>query len=321
MENAIENLPKTIDEFLDFAISVTKNLQAVHKKHGVHGFICPENLNWESGSFKTEMADTTQKNEEILTDPALLRYASPEHSKRNDLQIDYRADLYSLGTVFYELLVGEPPFVSKDPLELIHSHLARDIIEPHKRRKDIPKQISSIIMHLLEKEVENRYQFVNGLQRDLEKCLHQWEQKGNIEEFELGKSDFSGKVSISKKIYGREKELNRLLESLEKISNGGREFFALSGYSGVGKTSLVHEYQKDARTKPNLFIEGKFDQNQKSKPYVAWIKAFNKLVNHLLMESRELLVKRKTEIQKALGTNGKVLTDVFQVILKKIMPN
>ena len=312
MENVGICPPMTIDGFLALSISVTKSLVDIHKKGGIHGFVNPKNINWEKGSLKTEMVDSKKNNKKLLMDPARLPYVSPEQTQRFDIQIDQRSDLYSLGIIFYELLVGETPFVSKDPLELIHSHLALDVLEPHICRKEIPKQISSIIMLLLEKDVNKRYQSSNKLQIDLEKCHHQWKEKGIIEEFELEKTIFSSNDWISKKIYGRDKELNNLIESFERISSGKRELFAISGSPGAGKTTLVHRFTNDSRTEPCLAIEGKFDQYHYNKPYSAWTQAFNKLVQLILMESQDRLSNWRTEIQKAVGRNGKVLTDVFQ---------
>ena len=311
MEKIRDQLTMTFVEFLDFAISITNDLAETHKRGAHYGIICPESIDWERGRLKTEIPGLTQRDETLLSDATQLIYVSPEQTRPTHLKTDCRADLYSLGIIFYELLVGEPPFTSTDPLELIHSHLAREVIEPFKRRREIPKQISSVIMRLLEKEVKIRYQSAIGLQFDLEQCRQQWKDKGVIEEFALAKIDYGDRVSISKKFYGREKELSELIESFEKASAGRSEFFLLSGYSGVGKTALVHEFKKDTFSKPSLFIEGKFDQFQKNKPYLAWIQAFEELAKRLLMEDQDRLSAWKTEIQKAIGDNGKILTDVF----------
>jgi len=165
---------------------------------------------------------------------------------------------------------------------------------------------------LLEKNTDDRYQSAYGLQHDLERCARQWKQKGSIKQFELGKSDLTGIFRIPQKLYGRENELKTLLDSFERISTGGTELFMVAGYSGVGKSALVHEVQKPITAKRGFFIEGKFDQYKRNIPYFAWRQAFSALVNHLLMESDDRLADWKTRILEAVGPNGKVLTDVIQ---------
>ena len=301
-----------IKEFIDFAISVSASLVKTHKEEQIHGAICPENINWDQKNLKAELVDLSNRDKKPLLNKACLPYISPEQTGRINLQVDYRTDLYSLGIVFFEILVGKPPFFSNDTMEMIHLHIAGIPPEPHAKRVEVPEQISNIILRLLQKNPDGRYQSAYGLQHDLELCARQWKQNGSIKPFELGKSDLKGIFRIPQKLYGRENELKTLLDSFERITTNSKELIIVTGYSGVGKSVLVKEVQKPIAAKRGYFIEGKFDQYQRNIPYFAWQQAFNALVNYLLMESDERLADWKARILEAVGPNGKVLTDIIR---------
>ncbi len=194
---------------------------------------------------------------------------------------------------------------------MIHSHIAKSATPPHERRAKVPEPISNIVMRLLEKDAEERYQSAFGLQHDLERCVEQLTKSGSIEAFELGESDFSGLFQIPQKLYGREDELKTLLDSYDRIAAGAAELFLVAGYSGTGKSALIHEVDKPIIGKRGYFIEGKFDQYQRNTPYFAWERAFSEFVNHLLMESETRLAAWKELILDTVGPNGRVLTDVI----------
>ncbi len=223
-------------------------------------------------------------------------------------RLDYRTDFYSLGVVFYQLLTGRLPFVGDDPLEMMHSHIAKRPSTSHELRPEIPEQISAIVNRLLEKNAEDRYQSAFGLVHDLKRCAELLVKSGSIDRFELGKSDYTGGFLIPQKLYGREDEINILLDSFERISGGTTELMLVAGYSGIGKTALVHEVQKPLTQKRGYFVEGKFDLYQRNIPYFAWGQAFDLLMNHLLMESEGQLNTWKTDILEVVSPNGKVLT-------------
>ena len=303
----------SLQQFLDFGISISGRLNDIHQKDLIHADIRPGNIGWDSNAEVCEFAEPADIEAQLpLFDRARLPYISPEQTGRMNRRVDYRTDLYSLGVVLYQMLVGKPPFVADDPLEMIHIHIASMPPTPHTRRAEVPEQISAIIMRLLQKNADDRYQSAFGLQHDLEQCARQWKKNGSIKPFELGKSDLIGIFQIPQKLYSRENELKTLLDSFERISTGGTELFMVSGYSGVGKSALVHEIQKPITMKRGFFIEGKFDQYQRNIPYFAWQQAFSTLVNHLLMESDDRLAEWKTRILEAVGPNGKVLTDIIQ---------
>jgi PAS domain S-box-containing protein len=196
-------------------------------------------------------------------------------------------------------------------LEMIHSHIAKKPAPAHEINADIPEPISAIIMRLLEKNAIDRYQSVFGLRRDLERSIEQLDAEGSIQPFELGESDFTGVFLIPQKLYGREDEVRGLLETFERVSEGTAELLLVAGYSGVGKTALVHEVQKSITVKRGYFIEGKFDQYQRNIPYSAWGQALGGFVTHLLMKSESQLENWKAQILEAVGLSGNLLTDMI----------
>ena len=311
-QNIVDVAPLSIQHFLDFGISISGRLDDIHNKDLIHGDIRPENISWDS---KTKVCELTKpvtiETRLTLLNSARLPYISPEQTGRINRQVDYRTDLYSLGAVFYELLTGNPPFISEDPLELIHSHIAKSPTPPNELGAEVPVQISKIVMRLLKKNAEDRYQSASGLQSDLERCDAQLSGTGKLEEFKLRESDFAGVFTISQKLYGRDNEIKILLNAFDQISEKNKKLLLVYGYSGVGKSALVHEAHKPITARRGYFIEGKFDQYQLNNPYFAWGQAFSALVNYLLMESEAQLTAWKTTILGAVWPNGKVLTDFY----------
>ena len=310
-----------LKEFLSFSISIAGELHDFHNTDLVYGNICPENIILEPETRKPTLINSTS----IITGQSPIKvghlpYMSPEQTGRMKRGIDFRSDLYSLGSVFYELLTGLPPFISSDMLGVVHSHIAKTPKPLHELNADVPVQISAIVMRLLEKNPEDRYQTALGLQKDLEKCDGQLTSKGRIENFKLGGADFSGRLQFSQKLIGREDELKTLLNYFEKSSQGAAELVLVSGFSGVGKSTLVHEVQRHVNKKQGYFIKGKFNQSQNIIPYSAWGQAFNELVTCLLMENEKLLTTLRKQILEEIGPNGKVLTGVISNIESVIGP-
>jgi PAS domain S-box-containing protein len=303
--------PLPLSQFLSFGVAMCAALNELHKKDQVHTDIRPQNIQWYPENSKVELAHAAEGGNASLFSDTRLPYISPEQTGRMNRRVDYRTDLYSLGVVFYELLTGEPPFLSDDSLEMIHSHIAKKPAPAHEINADIPEPISAIIMRLLEKNAIDRYQSVFGLRRDLERSIEQLDAEGSIQPFELGESDFTGVFLIPQKLYGREDEVRGLLETFERVSEGTAELLLVAGYSGVGKTALVHEVQKSITVKRGYFIEGKFDQYQRNIPYSAWGQALGGFVTHLLMESESQLENWKAQILEAVGLSGNLLTDMI----------
>ncbi len=303
--------PLPLPQFLSFGVALCDALNELHKKDQIHTDIRPQNIHWDSENSKVELAHAPEGGNTSLLIDTRLPYMSPEQTGRMNRRVDYRTDFYSLGVAFYELLTGEPPFLSEDSLEMVHDHIAKKPAPAHERNAEIPEQVSAIVMRLLEKNAEDRYQSALGLRNDLERCAEQLRSSDNIELFKLGESDFTGVFRIPQKLYGRDKEVKDLLKAFERVSNGSAEALLVAGYSGVGKTALVREVQKPISAKWGYFIEGKFDQFQRNIPYFAWGQAFDELVSHLLMESEIQLKNWKSQILEAVGLNGKLITDVI----------
>lgn len=321
LKQAFVHKDKSIRDFLRAAIQICQTLGEVHQADIIHKDINSNNILWipeenqaviidfgisSKISLKTQNLGNPEKLQGTLT------YISPEQTGRMNRVVDYRTDLYSLGVVFYELLTKQLPFQSDDALELVHSHLALSPKPLTELRPEIPDIVSDVVLKLLAKDAENRYQSAFGLQADLIRILEAYansDGRKRIESFTLGENDFSGKLQIPQKLYGRDKEQEAILNAYERSTSGSTELILVSGYSGVGKSALIHEIHRPLTEKRGYFIEGKFDQYQRNVPYFAWTQAFKSFVNYLLTEDYASLEKWKARIMAAVGNNGKVLTE------------
>lgn len=307
--------------FLHIAIQLAEGLEELHLHQIIHKNINPNNIiiNLETGEAKLTDLSLASRGFTLLhvsMNPSQLleghlMYISPEQTGRMNRVLDYRTDFYSLGIVLYEMLVGHPPFQSSEVIELVHCHLAKQALAPHLIDPLIPKALSNIILKLLEKMAEARYQSAHGLKMDLTSCLNQFQVRGNIEEFCCGLRDMNDKFSIPQKLYGRDAEINKLLQTFKHVSQGHRHILFITGYSGIGKTSLVQEMYQPITQKRGYFISGKFDQYQRNIPYSAIVKALTTLVQQLLTESEAQLQQWRTTLLNALGTQGQVMIEVI----------
>jgi predicted ATPase/signal transduction histidine kinase/CheY-like chemotaxis protein len=311
--------PLLVKEFLPLAIQISDSLGHLHAANLIHKDINPSNIVWEPVSKQLKIIDfgiasrlprenPTLKSPEQLE--GTLAYLSPEQTGRINRSMDYRTDLYSLGVTCYEMLTGFVPFTATDAMELVHCHIAKTPTPLCDVNPSIPPIISDIVLKLLEKNAEDRYQSAFGIKADLQECQLQLAKTAQIEFFQLAQNDFSGKLQIPQKLYGRENEINTLLQAFERVSEGVTEMMLVAGYSGVGKTALVHEVHKPMTSKRGYFAAGKFDQFQKNIPYSAITQAFNEFCRYLLMESAETLAVWQTKILEAVGNNGQVIIDV-----------
>ncbi|MDM8557215.1 ATP-binding sensor histidine kinase [Candidatus Parabeggiatoa sp. HSG14] len=322
LKQLIENRPLTLKDFLPLAIETADSLSKIHAANIIHKDINPSNIIVNSDTKLLKIIDfgiasrlprenPTLKNPEQLE--GTLAYLSPEQTGRINRSMDYRTDLYSLGVTFYELLTRQLPFDATDAMELVHCHIAKTPTPVCDVNPDVPPIVSDLIMKLLAKNAEDRYQSAFGVKADLEKCQ---ENLTGLEDlsglpFELAQNDFSGKFEIPQKLYGRDNEVNTLLQAFERVSLGKTEMMLVAGYSGVGKTALVHEVHKPMTEKRGYFTAGKFDQFQKNIPYSAITQAFNEFCRYLLMENTEVLANWKTKILDAVGDNGQIIIDVI----------
>ncbi|MBD1870501.1 AAA family ATPase, partial [Cyanobacteria bacterium FACHB-471] len=253
-------------------------------------------------------------------------YLSPEQTGRMNRMLDYRADFYSLGATFYKLLTGQLPFPTRDLLELVHCHIATPPIPPHELNATIPQPVSNLIMKLMAKNAEDRYQSAWGIKADLERCAQQLAETGQINTISLGLQDVSEQFRIPQKLYGREAEIEALWVAFDRVTGnresgaGNREkhptpscseMMLVSGYSGIGKTALVQELHKPITAKHGYFISGKFDQFGRNIPYSAIVDALQKLVQQLLGEPNEQVEVWRSRLLSALGNNGQIIIDVI----------
>lgn len=241
---------------------------------------------------------------------SILPYISPEQTGRTNRSLDHRSDLYSLGVTFYEIITGKKPFEGNDPLELIYSHLARIPAAPHVVNPAVPPILSAIIMKLLAKNAEDRYQSAYGLKFDLDRVLEHWQEISTLD-FSLGEKDFSGKLQIPQKLYGRSGAIDTLLDNLELTITGGRKAVFISGESGTGKSAIVQEVRKPITENKGFYIQGKFDQFARNIPYSAWIEIFRDFVNQLLTAEEKEIQKWRNLLLHALGNSTGVLTDLI----------
>ncbi|WP_442921722.1 AAA family ATPase [Microcoleus sp. Aus8_D2] len=326
----------SLTEFLKISLQVTDILEYLYQSRVIHKDIKPANILINRETKQVKLIDFSIasllpiETQEILNPNILegtLAYISPEQTWRMNRGIDYRSDLYSLGVTFYELLTGKLPFVSDDPMELVHCHLAKQPIASHTIKPAIPLILSQIVDKLMAKNAENRYQSVLGLKHDLETCLAQLQATGKIDDFELGKRDITDRFIISEKLYGRETEVETLLQAFDRVANppqpgglGGVEMMLVAGFSGIGKTAIVNEVHKPIVQQRGYFIKGKFDQFNRNIPLGALVQAFRDLMGQLLSESDVQLAAWKAKILDAVGENGQVIVDVIPELEQIIAP-
>jgi len=348
-----------LKEFLRLAIRISDILGAIHQQHIMHKDINPSNIVWNPDTDQLKIIDfgistTLSREQPEIRNPEVLEgtlaYISPEQTGRMNRAMDYRTDLYSLGATFYHLLTGQLPFQKSDAMELVHCHLAKmpvppcelpgvsnfnltaeSPIPPNSQNKFCTPQIlSAIILKLMAKNVEDRYQNAFGLKADLQQCLDQLKMTGSIEAFDIGQHDMPDRFQIPQKLYGREQEIDTLLAVFDRVSTnsppgrgrggyspleGGQggvsELILVAGYAGIGKSSLVNEIQKPIVEKRGYFISGKFDQFRRNIPYSALIQAFQGLIRQLLSEPEDQIALWKEQLLKALGPNGQVMIEVI----------
>ncbi|WP_272458700.1 trifunctional serine/threonine-protein kinase/ATP-binding protein/sensor histidine kinase [Polyangium jinanense] len=321
LDRLIPAHPWSLAEQLAVAIAATDALAALHQRSIVHKDVSPANLVYNPQTQVCKLIDLgistilSRERAVVLSPEALegtLRYISPEQTGRMNRMLDYRTDFYSLGATLYELFTGTPPFSSDDPMELVHCHLARVPIAPCKRNTSIAKPLSDVLMRLLSKTPEARYQSTYGIQADLRACAEMLAAKSTIDVFPLGQHDVPEQFQVPQKLYGREKELATLLGVFDRVTEGKSAALALvTGYSGVGKSALVHELHKPITRQRGYFIEGKFDQFLRTTPYSALVSAFRSLVRQILGESEDVLAALREQLVAALGPNGRIITDVI----------
>jgi len=312
--------PMEMRQFLPLAIGLATTLSELHKRELIHKDVKPANVLVDSATAQVWLtgfgiASRLPRERQSPEPPEFiagtLAYMAPEQTGRTNRPIDSRSDLYSLGVTLYEMLTGTVPFAGSDPMEWTHCHIARRPVPPGERVKNVPSSVSVIVMKLLAKTPEERYQTAAGAESDLRRCLAEWEIRGRIDEFLVGEHHIPDRLLIPEKLYGRTSEIDTLLTSFERVVAGGRpELVLVSGYAGIGKSSVVNELHKPLVPPRGLFASGKFDQYERDIPYATLAQAFQSLIRPLLSKSEIDLSKWRDALHDALGPNGLLIVDL-----------
>ncbi|KPA19749.1 multi-sensor signal transduction multi-kinase [Candidatus Magnetomorum sp. HK-1] len=326
--------PFSLKKFLAIAIAMTEGLSIIHLANMIHNDINPSNIIYNTKARQIQIIDfgiasrVSSKTHQSDTIEGTLAYMAPEQSGRIKRWIDYRSDYYALGITFYELISGQLPFPTKDASELIHCHIAKHPIPPHQLNpKNCPKVLSDLIMKLISKSPEERYQSITGIQKDLKECMRQILSSGKINHFKVGQSDISDTFNISKKIYGREMYLNHLRLAFSQWLSSNKDSDAnlqpivrlITGNAGIGKTALIQEFHrllisdyKDISTmKRVMVITGHCDQFQQKKPYAPIVETIQDLIKQILMENEAILSMLQRKIKQAIAPNGHLLISMI----------
>ncbi|MEH1972675.1 MAG: AAA family ATPase [Nostoc sp.] len=310
----------TLEQFLPIALQLLDTLHQLHQQRVIHKDIKPANILIHPDSKQIKLIDfsiasllprETQEIQSINGLEGTLAYLSPEQTGRMNRGIDYRSDFYSLGVTFFELLSEKLPFESDDPIELVHCHIAKLPPFVCDFNPDLPLMLGEMIRKLMAKNAEDRYQSAMGLKHDLVTCLEQWRETGKHTWFDLGQRDISDRFLIREKLYGRESEVQRLLETFGHVANGCSQLMLVAGFSGIGKTAVVNEVHKPIVRWNGYFIKGKYDQFNRNIPLSAFVQAFRDLMGQLLSESDTQLEQWQSKILAAVGENGQVLIEVI----------
>src|SRR5215472_12086717 len=313
-------VPMDIGRFLRLGSSIASVVGKLHQRGLIHKNIKPANilLDETTGEVRltgfgiaSRLSRERQSPRPPETIAGTLAYMAPEQTGRMNRSIDSRSDLYALGVTFYQMLTGVLPFAAAEPMEWVHCHLARRPVPPAERLKEIPGAVSAIVMKLLAKRAEDRYQTAAGLEHDLRRCQTEWDGQRQIDDFPMGEHDTPDRLLIPEKLYGRRREVDTLLASFDRIVNGGApELVLVSGYSGIGKSSFVNELQPVLVPPRGLFASGKFDQLKRDIPYATLAQALQGLIRPLLGKSDADLAPWRDALRETLGSNAGLMVDI-----------
>ncbi|MGO4330989.1 AAA family ATPase [Cupriavidus sp. 2TAF22] len=313
--------PMEVSEFLRLAVCIAAALGKLHRRGLVHKDLKPTHIlvNCANGQVRLTGFGLTSRLPRERQPPGppetiagTLAYMAPEQTGRMNRSIDSRSDLYALGVTLYEMLTGTLPFAAADPMEWVHCHIARMPTPPCAREATVPAMVSHIVMKLLAKTAEERYQTAAGVEHDLQRCLDDWHRQRRIDDFPLDEHGTPDRLLIPEKLYGREREVHTLVAAFERtISKGAPELVLVSGYSGIGKSSVVNELHKVLVPPRGLFASGKFDQYKRDIPYSTLVQAFQNLVRPLLGKRDTELASWRAELLEALDPNARLMTDLI----------
>jgi predicted ATPase/signal transduction histidine kinase len=325
--------PLELKQFLRVAIALAAALSRLHERGIIHKDIKPANVMVSQASDEVWLtgfgiATDSSRERQAPTPPQIiagtLAYMAPEQTGRMNRSIDSRSDLYSLGVTLYQMLTSALPFTASDPVEWVYCHVARQPSPPEERRKDVPAALSAIVLKLLAKSAEERYQTAAGLQADLKRCLDDLERLGRIEPFVTGARDVSDRLTIPEEVYGRERETTALLDAFDRVvASGAPELVLVSGHSGIGKSSIVNELHKAIVLPRGIFVSGKFDQYKRDIPYATLARAFQTLIRQILSRNEAEVGRRRDALRDAIDPNGQLLVNLIpelELIIGKQAP-
>jgi PAS domain S-box-containing protein len=313
--------PLELGRFLPLAVSTAAALGKAHQRGLIHKDIKPGNIVVGCGDghvrltgfgIASRLPRERQAPEAPETIAGTLAYMAPEQTGRMNRSIDARSDLYALGVTLYQMLTGTLPFTASDPMAWVHCHIARQPVAPSERVEHVPTPVSAVIMKLLAKTPEERYQTAGGVERDLRHCLAEWEAHGRIDDFPLGRQDTSDRLLIPERLYGRQTEIATLVAAFDRVvADGTVELVLVSGYSGIGKSSVVNELHRVLVPPRGLFAAGKFDQYKRDIPYATVAQAFQSLIRQILGKNEAELDSWREALREALGPNGQLMTNLI----------
>jgi diguanylate cyclase (GGDEF)-like protein/PAS domain S-box-containing protein len=307
-----------LEQFLRLALGICDALVPLHRAEGCYGQLAPETVFVCQATWQVLLLGVVPPEQlfgegtQLFSTGPALPYAAPEQSGRINQRVDARSDCYSLGVIFYQLLTGSLPFEAKDPLEWVHAHIAREPPAPHVRADGIPVTLSEIVMKMLEKSPDRRYQSISGLQADLAQCWRQWSSNGRITPFPIGCHDVAGGFKTMRRLYGRDKDIAAMFAAYQRVvDQGASELLLLSGPAGVGKSAVVGEFEKVVNSRGGAFIAGKFDQYKGQTPYATLCEALSQLVQTLLAGDERSLRSFRERLNVALGGNAALVQDLI----------
>lgn len=314
--------PLELRHFLNIAARIAGIVAMIHENHIIHKSLQTQNILYDQQTDELKLTGFEQstklsrERQHAHVSPYQIKdrvaYMSPEQTGRMNTSLDYRTDLYALGVIFYELLTGKLPFQANHPAELIHAHLAKVPLKLSILHHNMPEPVSDLIMKLLEKTPESRYQSAFGLQQDLEHCIHLLNQTGEIKAFKLQEADHATVFERPSKLYGRDVAIKQLVDGVNRIGKGVAELILITGPSGIGKTALVNELNKPLIQMKGYFVLGKFMQAKSQIPYAPIVHAFQSLLRQILSEGSERTEKWTKELTAELG--------VYSSVLAKLIP-